>query len=655
MLELYAFLTLMSAGYILSNKALQGTTASSAAAPRRADRVHPSEIPSANTVYDADYYHTVRQRENFRAHRHHAKSKYPKQTGVIHNEYRASLPNPHVKTVRSELADVEMNVRDFRHNNMTPFFGSRIKQNLSATANRSILENFTGSVEEDMYRTKKEVRPMFKPNAQDVYGTRVQVDKHLDRFASSRIRNNEKPFDAVYVGPGLNQDGYGSRAYGGFHQVENEFYMPKSVDELRPLTNPKETFEGRVIQGAGLSQRGRIGQMDRNRQSLLEERNGERLFVTAGGNEAARALPEHMDLRDTERETTSQFYMGDARGSTNAATATYGQSKESVRQQLEDFGMRNVDADYSGAADAYDHGKGSIRVPDQERDLTGIKTYEGNLTSLVKAIVAPLEDMMKLSKKEFTAASARPYGELQSTAPPKLTIKDPNDVARTTIKETNIHDTREGYLTGPRKLTVYDPKDVARRTVRETTDDVHHPNLKGGSKQAERSDEKARTTMRETTLDGDNLGGPAVVDPRGAYATAKVEVPNTQKEFLSDMDYFGIAMGEEQPMSQDKYLNASMNELREGTLEGRTPSTQGTKEGVDVETHGTFNVTKLASSESEYVSNIEKVTNVPPDACSVRLTKSRDDRFECSDRLDTTLLSGLASNPYAMKPLFETA
>jgi hypothetical protein len=277
------------------------------------------------------------------------------------------------------------------------------------------------------------------------------------------------------------------------------------------------------------------------------------------------------------------------------------------------------------------------------------------LTSLVKAIVAPLEDMMKLSKKEFTAASARPYGELQSTAPPKLTIKDPNDVARTTIKETNIHDTREGYLTGPRKLTVYDPKDVARRTVRETTDDVHHPNLKGGSKQAERSDEKARTTMRETTLDGDNLGGPAVVDPRGAYATAKVEVPNTQKEFLSDMDYFGIAMGEEQPMSQDKYLNASMNELREGTLEGRTPSTQGTKEGVDVETHGTFNVTKLASSESEYVSNIEKVTNVPPDACSVRLTKSRDDRFECSDRLDTTLLSGLASNPYAMKPLFETA
>jgi hypothetical protein len=653
MLELYAFLTLMSAGYILSNKALKGTTSS--AAPR-GDRVHPSEIPSANTVYDADYYHTVRQLENFRAHRHHAKSKHPKDTGVIHNEYRSSLPNPHVKTVRSELADVEMNVRDFRHNNMTPFFGSRIKQNLSATANRSILENFSGSIEEDMYRTKQEIKPMFAPNAQNVHGTRVQVDKHLDRFAASRVRNNEKPFDAVRVGPGLNQDGYGSRPYGGFQQVENEFYKPKNVDELRPLTNPKETFEGRVIQGGGISSRGRIGHVDKNRQSLLEERHGERLFVTAAGNEAVRAVPEHIDVRSTERETTSQFYVGDAHGQNGSkATATYGQGKGSVRQQLEDFGMRNMDAEHSGTADAYDHGKGSIRVVDQERDLTGIKTYEGNLTGLVKAIVAPIEDIMKLSKKEFTAASARPYGELQSTAPPKLTIKDPNDVARTTIKETNIHDTREGNLSGPRKLTIYDPKDIARRTVRETMDGVDHPNLKGGTMQTKRADDKVRVTMRETLLDGDNLGGPAVVDPRGAYATSKVEVPNTQKEFLSDMDYFGIAMGDEKPMSHDEYKNAKMNELREGTLEGRTPSTQGTKEGTDVETHGAFNVSKLASSESEYVSNIEKVSNVPPDACSIRLTKARDDRFECSDRLDTAVLSSLASNPYAMKPLFETA
>ena len=36
---------------------------------------------------------------------------------------------------------------------------------------------------------------------------------------------------------------------------------------------------------------------------------------------------------------------------------------------------------------------------------------------------------------------------------------DPNDVARTTIKETNIDNNHSGNLKGPIKLTTYDPND----------------------------------------------------------------------------------------------------------------------------------------------------------------------------------------------------
>ena len=35
-----------------------------------------------------------------------------------------------------------------------------------------------------------------------------------------------------------------------------------------------------------------------------------------------------------------------------------------------------------------------------------------------------------------------------------------NDVARTTIKETNIHDNRTGNLHGPKKISVHDPNDT---------------------------------------------------------------------------------------------------------------------------------------------------------------------------------------------------
>jgi hypothetical protein len=649
MLELYAFMTLMSMGYVLSRR----KDTDSRSTPLK---LHKNEIPSVNTPYDANYYHRVREVESNKASRHHARSRNPKRTGVIHGIYRDTLPNPNIKTVRSELADVEMNVKDFSHNNMTPFFGSRVKQNLSATANRSILENFTGSRDPSMQMRKKEISPMFKPNGDlaNVYGTSFNTDKHIDRFAPSRVRNNEKPFESIYVGPGLNKDGYGSQPYGGFHQIENEFMRPKTVDDLRVLTNPKETYEGRIVQGAGIAQRGQHGSMYKNRQSLFEERNGERLFITAAGNEVARKLPDYVDIRETERETTTEYLFGDAVGIGHARPPIQGQIKDSIKQQLEDFGFRNVEAEKDGMAEEFDHGRENFHLPEQERDLTVEKTYEGNLTGLVKAIVAPLEDVMKLSRKQITAAHPRSFGELQSTAPPMATIKDPNDVARTTIKETNIHDAREGNIRGPTKLTVYDPEDIMRTTTRQTTDDVDHPNLKGHVRESQRDpNASARTTIKETTLDGGNLGAMSG-DARGAYKTTRVDMPMTQKEYLSDNDYVGIAIAtdDKRPTSHDNYMNAEMNELREGTLRGRAPTYTGAKEGVEQSAQGDMITKKLAESESQYAANVEKVTSTPLDSSYMNFTKSRDDLSTCADsRLDGTVLASLKTNPYAMPSL----
>ena len=47
-------------------------------------------------------------------------------------------------------------------------------------------------------------------------------------------------------------------------------------------------------------------------------------------------------------------------------------------------------------------------------------------------------------------------------------------MARTTIKETTIHNSREGNVKGPEKLTVYDPIDVAKTTIKETTEVNSH-------------------------------------------------------------------------------------------------------------------------------------------------------------------------------------
>ena len=55
--------------------------------------------------------------------------------------------------------------------------------------------------------------------------------------------------------------------------------------------------------------------------------------------------------------------------------------------------------------------------------------------------------------------------------PSRQKVYDPNDVARTTIKETNIDNNRTGNL-GNRdilKSIVYDPNDIAKVTMKQTS------------------------------------------------------------------------------------------------------------------------------------------------------------------------------------------
>ena len=96
-----------------------------------------------------------------------------------------------------------------------------------------------------------------------------------------------------------------------------------------------------------------------------------------------------------------------------------------------------------------------------ERDTTQKEAPKLNLTTTIKSIIAPVQDLFKSTRKENFIGNPRPYGHFGAQVPKKQTVHDPNDIARTTIKETNIHDTRSGNMAGPKKLTVYDPNDVA--------------------------------------------------------------------------------------------------------------------------------------------------------------------------------------------------
>lgn len=693
MLELYAFVSLLGLGYVLSKKSPVPNT-------NMSYPVNTAENPSQNNIYDSSYQNAVSQLESLKAQQAFAKSQDPERTKVINRDYRdqRDAKQDH-KVIKSNLAGIAIPESEFTHNNMTPFFGSRVKQNVTPVANRGVLENFTGEFGKDIYRKKREQAPLFDPMMRNLgnetWGSKNHTDYYQDRIVAPRIRNNERPFDPVYVGPGLNK-GYSSNPTGGYQQLEAQDYAkPKTVDDLRQGSNPKETYEGRILPGAGMPQRGQQGEFKKNRADTFYENSPDRYFTTTGAYTKESQIPIYL-VKDTNRTDTSAVeYAGDpsAAGFSKAPTMDSA-VKEPFRQQLEDFGFRNVDGQDYGTGDQDDYGKGNILCAENERDLTVTKTYEGNLTSLVKAIIAPLEDIFRSSRKEYTIQNPRLYGQFQATFPAKITVKDPNDVMRTTIKETNIHDTTTGNLTGPVRITVYDPDDIARTTLREATRPTDTQlNITGATyKGTVPVADQQKTTLKETLIDGERYGnmeslertkgGYQSVDPHmrttqreftsdndytgianrtndDGYQVAPTDWKETQREFLADNDYIGNAATTDakMPTSQEEYLNADLNVLKESTLVGREPTSEGVKVATGMDAINTttrkLEIDEFAERETQNIDRIFGNQQASQHEEPV-LTHQRDPLDE-DDRLDINILSSLKTNPYAMQSFSASA
>lgn len=681
MVELYVLMTLAGIGYLLSKK-----TDQTADAPILVNR---SELPSMNTAYDSSFLEETKRLEAQKAHNTFTRSQYAASSRVINQTYRDDQDHrTHHTVVKSNLSGVEIPMEQFLDRKVQPFFGGSVKQNVDPGVNRPVMERFTGQFGNDIYVKKSEQKPFFKPeqNVGNVYGNPVQTDYYLERMNAPKVRNNERPFEPVQVGPGVGE-GFSSRPVGGYQQTDiNDLVRPKTVDELRVATNPKETFAGRVVEGQGPTQRGRVGDVSKNRVETFFENTEDRYFKTTGANTRETQRPEY-EVKETNRTDTSKEYKGGLYAAGfNKAQPVDGSVKDTARQQMGGYGMRNVDGENFGAGSGDDYGRNSILKTENERDLTTEKTYEGNLTSLVKSIVAPIEDIFRNSRKEYTIQNARPYGEFQRTFPEKMTIKDPNDVLRTTIKETNIHDTEAGNLRGPTKLAVYDPDVVARTTVRQTTRPQDSDlNIRGATYRGQTYQlDEAHPTMKETTIDSDRYGNIQSVErekggyesaeydakltqkqfisdrdyigvaDRGVegddgYKVAKFDVPLTQKQFISDNDYVGVAEAtqDKKQMSYDDAMNARLNELREGTLVGREPTKESAKVAVGGDTMNvSFRKLQVDECTERNNTNMEPITNEPVSVDTITMTKQKD-QLQNDDRLDINLISPLDNNPYA--------
>ena len=373
----------------------------------------------------------------------------------------------------STLTGTNMTEDEFKHNNMVPFFKGATAPGTNYK-NDQLLERFTGS--EEIYQEKKEREPLFarEKDFTHIHGYTKDIDDMKQRMGITNIRTNESPFEKVRVGPGLNQ-GYTSEPSGGFHQNTRDYTLPKNVDELRVLTNPKKTYDGRIIQGKAINDlRAEEGCVEKNRPDTFYISGPERWNTTVGAFTKERKRP-CVIIKDTNRKKSRTFF--------GPAVSDYEKHKlkpkfkKSTKNIFAKDWMRNVYADDKwNNIDVGDYGKESFVPSCNERDVTVNRTHILNPQSVVKALFAPLLDEIRRTKKENVIGNIRQSGNVQITGPSNLTIYDPNDVARTTMKEVNIDNKHTGNVGNVQNGDGYKVADMnAPNTNRQFTEELRKP------------------------------------------------------------------------------------------------------------------------------------------------------------------------------------
>jgi hypothetical protein len=514
MIEVYVLLTLTALGYLLnktSNEVKQSNN----------NTIHVNEIPSMKNIYESTYYTDTDLAMRQKADKKFQASLDPVNKNVISHDYgmiRDNLKEDQEKEKVLSLSGEYISKENFTHQNMVPFYGGAIKQNMDDKANRVLLETFTGV--SDLQKNKCEVGSFYDLSKGNIHGSQDSTDYYKDRIVAPTNRANEFPIPQLHVGPGIGE-GYSSTPTGGYQQFEaQDFAKSRCVDQLRTKLNPnknaigitdnqKKTYEGRVVEGLKVRSgvRGSIGKVNKNRVERSYEQTEDMWFKTTGANLKPTKNGD-WDVKETNRQTTSKQQIGTAFASGQLARKYDSKVKQSSRQQLKGNYFGTGSLDKYGLGSKYDYGKSQILVYNNERDITTTKVYQGNVTSLIKAIMAPIEDMIKVTKKQEGVNNPRHFGNMKIQFPSKQTIYDPNDVARPTIKETTIHEYILGNLKGNEKLTIYDPNDVAKTTVKETV--VHEyllGNLKGNEKLTIYDpNDVAKTTIKQTTVQDYILG-----------------------------------------------------------------------------------------------------------------------------------------------------
>lgn len=422
----------------------------------------------------------------------------------------------------------------FTHNNMVPYYGAKVTQNMRGTGvsqlgnndndqdydtspYRQKLAAYTGCDKE--YAHKREVGNMFSPaerNTSWVFGAPT-IRPDMDRYKESIwMRNGETPVEPIRVGPGIGID-YSNPAQGGFHQFNR--ILPNNVSNYKA-----NQLEGRVNAGKW-------------------KINHPTSQFTEG---VAKNRPDKVYTQARRPTMQSGFHTSAPSAATSGLTdynitASKGKQNRSDTQQAGGFGQLSADGSCIEFSEAPIGMSMKASVPAHTQDRLSYQNIRPTLKkSKVKWVNGHYEvchdDTQGANEWGVTLGGAV-GGVNRSTTRDGYyaNLTDRGDANPYVI---NVTGTAAGNQTwNPTSFT-----DPAKVTRKETLTFSHNGNIKGGVSHTSQSwDDNQKVTRKETTLfshQGSIAGKPAHTS-QSWEDNAKV----TRKETTSFSHHGGAARG----------------------------------------------------------------------------------------------------------------
>ena len=533
-----------------------------------------------------------------------------KPSDIVRSDEDAIKSNQEWKQIFSKLSNKYIDKKDFITND-SPWYKKKLTQNVDFNKPNLILAKMTG-YDPDSLNSKEAIKPLFAPvsklnniNGSDIYDADV---KH--RLNTSRYITGERPFEQIQVGPGINK-GYISEGSGGFQQADTRDYvMPKTIDQLRTLNNPKLTYKGRVsAPKKSIDSRGKIGAMFKNKPEKVFAQTKDNYLITTGAikRESGRST---IIIKNTNRKLSANIM-----GNPNTNIGGYDKNKKykvSKKLSYSNDIVRNIE----GGKKTTDYGKHSFFLDINKRNITELRTHTTNISKAVKSLIVPITDLMKNTIKETTEINTNTGNIALSTFIPNMSDKNNTQVNKT-IRETLENRDYEGNINSENKgIYINDPNYIAKRTTKETTMKL-------------------------------NNFAPPVKESGDGYKTARPQVGPSNRDTMHN-EYSGVGNSiHKEAMSYSDMYNAIINETREELLEGRSP----TNSNVSL-TSGSGNINlKIKKLEKDYLN--DRTTQQTPtnymgnniDHYKNTFTSVKDKNVE-NTRFNPCLIDHMKTNPY---------